>query len=141
MTRCLKKTPSIVGTYNFLSLHAIFYHSVRNCSFECVVWKKLADYFVVWKLEHISNFFIGRFFYLAVHVRSFNSKTIIERLNSCTTKIIQCAPKLSVSCNAFHASYLWLVLCLICFVYVFCIMCFIFCVSFNAFVYSLLHFA
>ncbi len=33
-------------------------------------------------------------FYLAVRVRSFNFMTIMERLNSCTTKIIQCALKL-----------------------------------------------
>ncbi len=33
-------------------------------------------------------------FYLAVHVRSFSSMTITERLNSHTTKITQCAPRL-----------------------------------------------
>ncbi len=56
-----QKTVSTVETYNFL-LHAIFYRSVHVGSFECTVWKKLADYFVVWKLEHVSNFFIGWFF-------------------------------------------------------------------------------
>ncbi len=86
---------STVETYNFLLLHTIFYRSMRVCSFECVVWKKLADYFVVWKMERVSNFFIGRFFiWQGPHVRSFNSMTITERLNSCTTKIVQCAPRI-----------------------------------------------
>ncbi len=56
-----QKTPSTVETYNFLSLQAIFYRFVRVRSFECVVWKMLVDYFVVWKLGHVSNFFTGRF--------------------------------------------------------------------------------
>ncbi len=33
-------------------------------------------------------------FYLAVRIRSFNSMTIMDRLNSCATKIVQCVPKL-----------------------------------------------
>ncbi len=48
-----QKTPSTVETYNFLLLHAIFYHSVGIRSFECVVRKKFANYFVVWQLEHV----------------------------------------------------------------------------------------
>ncbi len=36
-------------------------------------------------------------FYLVVRVHSFNSITIIERLNSCTTKIVQCVHGLNVS--------------------------------------------
>ncbi len=35
-------------------------------------------------------------FYLAMRVHSFNSITINERLNSCTTKIEQCMPRLNV---------------------------------------------
>ncbi len=57
-----KKPSSTVETYNFLLLHANFFRSVRVRSFARVVWKKLADYFVAWKLKGVSNFFIGQFF-------------------------------------------------------------------------------
>ncbi len=62
LIKCTQKTPSTVETYNFLLLHMIFYRSMRVRSFECVVWKNLAINFVVWKLEHISNFLLGDFF-------------------------------------------------------------------------------
>ncbi len=87
-----QKTPLTVETYNFLLLHAIFYHLVRVRSFECVVWKKLANCFVVWKLKYVSNFFIGRFFFIWQCVYTHLIPWRTERLNSCTTKIIQCAP-------------------------------------------------
>ncbi len=40
--------------------------------------------------------FYGSIFYLAVRGQSFNSMIITERLNSCTTKLVQCAPRVIV---------------------------------------------
>ncbi len=67
--------------------------------------KKLADYFVLWKLERVSNFFHLPIFYLTMCVCWFNSATITERLNSCTIKIVQCAPRLKNLQGNQHLKY------------------------------------
>ncbi len=74
-------------TCDFLSFHA--HPLIPMCCMEKVGWL-----FCFMKDGTCFKLFYCPIFYLAVRVRSFNSTTIMERLNSCTTKIIQCAPRL-----------------------------------------------
>ncbi len=88
-----QKTPSTVETYNFfvtcdfLSFRA--HPLIWMCCMEKVGWL-----FCCMKDGICSKLFYWPIFHLAVRIRSFNSTTITEWLNSCTTKIVQCAPRL-----------------------------------------------
>ncbi len=69
---------------------------MRIHSFECVVWKmeKVGRLLCCMKDGTCSKLFYWPVLYLAVRVRSFNSMTVTERLNSCRTRIIHCVPRL-----------------------------------------------
>ncbi len=82
-----KKKKSTVETYNFLSFRALL-----------LIWmscmKKVGWLFCCMEVRTWFKLFYWPIIHLAVRVGSFNSKTITERLNSCTTKIVQYATRL-----------------------------------------------
>ncbi len=100
LIKWLKKRPRLWKHTIFL-LHAIFYRSMRIHSFECVCMEKVGWLFCRMKDGTCFKLFYWPIFYVAVRVRFFNSMTVMARLNSCTTEIIQCAPTLIhlKSCN------------------------------------------
>ncbi len=109
----LKFLSPLLSTWRMMK-RTIFYRSMRVCSFECIEWKKLDNYFVVWKLEHAPNLFIGWFFIWLCAVHPFNFMTSAVRLTSYPTKIVSvrvsqetCSKSECSAENIFHRIWGW----------------------------------
>ncbi len=88
-----QKNALYCGNINFFLLHVIF---IISCVFPHLNVLYGKSWLTVLLMEDRTRFklFYWLIFYLAGHVGLFNSMTITERLNGCTTKMVQRVPKL-----------------------------------------------
>ncbi len=85
--------PTTAETYNFFVTCDFLLFRAHPLIWMCCI-EKVGWLFCCMKDRKCSKLFYWVIFYPAMCVHSFNFMTITERLNSCATKIVQCAPTL-----------------------------------------------